>query len=123
MDYFKEYNELMKSKNVEFTDELSDKYRSLLRLLDTYSLLYEQYIKAFNEKNKEVVTEKQDDLYNIVLNIIRVINENKVEFYLIRSLAAFREIDELISGYKILLKHNDDILTFRKCVNWIRRKY
>ena len=123
MDYFNEYIELTRSKNIHFTDELKEKYQGLLRLLDVYSLLYEKYIKAFNEKNKEIVTEKQDDLYNIVLNIIHVIDGYREKFHPIRSLAAFKEIDELISGDKILLRHNDDILKFRKCINWIRRKY
>jgi len=123
MNYFNEYIELTKSKDIHFTDELKEKYIGLLRLLDIYSLLYEKYIKVYNEKNRELITEKQDDLYNIVLNIIDTIDNNREEYHPIKSLAAFREIDELLSGYKVILKHNDDILKFRKCINWIRKKY
>jgi hypothetical protein len=123
MNYFQEYIELASSLNISFTDKLKDKYQNLLRLLDIYTLKYEVYIKGFNERNKEIVAEKGSELYDIVSNIISYIDSNQENLHPIRSLAAFREIDDLLTRYKPILKNNDDILRFRKCINWIRRKY
>jgi hypothetical protein len=123
MNYFQEYAELAISLNIPCSSDIKDKYQTLLRLLDIYTLKYEVYIKGFNERNREVVSEKGSELYDIVSNIISYIDSNQEDLHPIRSLTAFREIDDLLTRYKSILKNNDDILRFRKCVNWIRRKY
>jgi len=123
MNYFQEYAELAISLNIPYSSDIKDKYQTLLRLLDIYTLKYEVYIKGFNERNREIVAEKGSELYDIASNIISYIDNNREDLHSIRRLAAFREIDDLLTRYKPILKNNDDILRFRKCVNWIRRKY
>ena len=119
--YYNKDNKM--SKKIVTVIEEPDGYRELELTYDTYCKIYDLYMKAYSEKDMDLFLSLGQKLYDLALNLISIINENKEKFEPIKEFPLFQNICKLLYDFKNKIEDNYTILHFRKCINWIKRKY
>ena len=100
--------------------------KEYVRLMDIYSeytIHHRSYEKAAKENNVELFTKKHEELFILLCNMVDYINSNRDILQKFKNDKFFVDICDLLYDAKNRLNHNDTILHFRKCINWIKRKW
>ena len=114
----------MKSRDLFIEDFTHPKeYIQLMNMYSDYTLHHKIYEKAANENNVELFNKKHEELFTFLYNMIDHINAHKDILQKFKHDIFFKDVSELLYDAKNRLAHNDTILHFRKCINWIRKKY
>ena len=80
------------SKKIVTVIEEPDGYHELELTYDTYCKIYDLYMKAYSEKDMDLFLSLGQKLYDLALNLISIINENREKFV------------QLENEYKLLLQ-------------------
>lgn len=127
--WFRCINDTSKNKTYKMSKKLvtvierPKEYDDLEFTYNIYCSTFDIYIRAYKEKDSETFLRTEQRLCEIALKLIAIINNNKEKFQPIKDFPLFQDICKLLYDFKNKIENNDMVLHFRKCINWIRRKW
>jgi hypothetical protein len=98
-------------------------YIQLMDIYSDYVIHHKVYEEAAAKNNVELFNKKHRELFILLYKMIDHINIHRDILQKFKHDKFFGEVCDLLYDAKNRLSHNDTILNFRKCINWIRRKW